>query len=76
MTSFMTAEEAIKDAERLAVINDELIDFEGHNCAEVGDEDCGGWNGTSRRCGCGHRRVAWDAYKDETGAFLAHAVAY
>ena len=31
-----------------------LISFDGQNC-----DDCAGWNGRSRRCDCGNRRVDW-----------------
>ena len=31
------------------------IEFEGHNC----DDACSGWNGNSKRCACGNRRVDW-----------------
>jgi hypothetical protein len=32
-----------------------LHDFNGQNC----DGPCGGWDGASRRCECGNRRVWW-----------------
>lgn len=28
--------------------------FSGQNC-----DDCAGWDGLSRRCNCGNRRVSW-----------------
>lgn len=77
MTNFTTANEAIKSAEKHAVAHATFIDFEGHNCVEVGNEDCNGWDGISYRCDCGNRRVAWDAYKNlATGFFEAYAVAH
>lgn len=41
--------------------NDEIFEFNGHNCADITDNDyCEGWNGISRRCLCGNRRVDWE----------------
>lgn len=38
-----------------------LIGFYGdNNC-----EDCGGWNGQSRRCECSTRRVGWSNHENE-----------
>lgn len=40
----------------------ETIDFDGQNCDDVaydGDGPCYGWDGYSRRCSCGNRRVSW-----------------
>lgn len=35
--------------------DDEYFEFDGNdNC-----EDCLGWDGVSRRCHCGNRRVCW-----------------
>jgi hypothetical protein len=34
------------------------IGFEGFNCRDIGN-DCKGWDGKSRRCDCGNRRVSW-----------------
>lgn len=31
------------------------ISFDGQNC----ERPCNGWNGESRRCDCGNRRVYW-----------------
>jgi len=34
-------------------------EFDGdENCGEYGE--CGGWDGESRRCNCGNRRVYWE----------------
>lgn len=50
-----------------------FFDFSGHNCNEWGyghpdysdDEDeCPGWDGYSRRCDCGNRRVDWEYDED------------
>lgn len=40
------------------------FDFDGNNCSDVDGSwndgmACGGWDGESRRCGCGNRRVTW-----------------
>lgn len=34
----------------------EFIEFDGAECC---DDSCRGWDGTSRRCECGNRRVEW-----------------
>lgn len=36
-------------------LNGGFVDFEGHNC----EGPCAGWDGKSRRCECGNRRVLW-----------------
>jgi len=42
------------------------FDFDGQNCGNDGYEsrgkDCPGWDGLSRRCECGNRRVDWELY--------------
>lgn len=48
-----------------------LIDFDGKNC-----EDCGGWDGESRRCSCGNRRVVWEFDRDSDGVLRAHGEAW
>ena len=35
-------------------------EFNGFNCNDFGDRDCKGWDGESRRCQCGNRRVSWE----------------
>lgn len=37
-----------------------LTDFNGQNC-----EECDGWDGVSRRCDCGNRRVGWNLYESD-----------
>lgn len=39
----------------------QLHEFIGQNCSDYLDEDqhCGGWDGKSKRCQCGNRRVSW-----------------
>ena len=41
-------------SEAIASKGCELFDFEGKNC-----DECPGWDGISRRCECGNRRVCW-----------------
>jgi hypothetical protein len=43
---------------------DYSMDFNGQNCDDLGDDwnngvPCTGWDGLSRRCNCGNRRVSW-----------------
>jgi len=47
------------------------IDFDGNNC-----DDCVGWDGRSRRCECGNRRVSWTSSKNDDGTFEAIAEAW
>lgn len=35
------------------------IKFSGYNCYDLDDNYCEGWDGESRRCACGNRRVYW-----------------
>lgn len=40
----------------------DVISFSGQNCEDEGYDDtdlCAGWDGFSRRCMCGNRRVSW-----------------
>lgn len=41
-------------ASKLTAKHGALYDFDGKNC-----EDCPGWDGKSKRCECGNRRVSW-----------------
>lgn len=50
--------------------------FDGMNCNDYEDNQCSGWNGKSRRCDCGNRRVSWEAYRSEDGTIEVYAVAY
>lgn len=54
--------------------------FEGHNCHDVGIPECDacmGWDGESRRCDCGNRRVYWEGRCDDAEqGFYAVATAY
>ena len=47
-----------------------LVSFEGQNCNDYlseGEAECSGWDGESRRCECGNRRVSWEVYRDDSG---------
>lgn len=40
----------------------DFIEFDGMNCDDYADQDdppCAGWDGKSKRCECGNRRVSW-----------------
>jgi hypothetical protein len=50
------------------------IDFDGMNCDE--ENNCNGWDGESRRCDCGNRRVYWYTSQNEKGLWSANAEAY
>ena len=65
-----TEDEAIYAA-KVDAAHCRLIDFSGQNC-----DDCGGWDGESRRCDCGNRRVYWATTKLHDGTFVAHAESY
>lgn len=45
-------------------------DFDGQNCDGYGEGDdwvgCSGWDGDSRRCNCGNRRVSWQPSWDHS----------
>ena len=53
------------------MVGAQYIDFSGNNC-EYTDNECAGWDGVSRRCECGNRRVDWE--DDGCGGY--DAVAY
>ena len=76
MTTYDTADEAI--TAKRTELGDDFTDFEGNNCADSWDEGshCLGWDGESRRCDCGNRRVYWETNKTDDGKFYAYAVAY
>lgn len=41
----------------------EFLEFDGMNCndyLELGQDECRGWDGVSRRCDCGNHRVGWE----------------
>lgn len=56
----MTDEQAQKLIDEAMPADGEFIEFEGQNCYDWNDEgECRGWDGKSRRCDCGNRRVDW-----------------
>ena len=70
---FKTEEEAIAAAKASV---DAFTDFEGMSCNDIDDNFCAGWDGESRRCDCGNRRVIWVTKKHDDGTFTAYAQAY
>lgn len=78
MTELFTSIET-DAAEKEAMNGNDHISFCGMNCNDYLDEnstECEGWNGESRRCSCGNRRVAWSYYKDSSNKVCAIADAY
>jgi hypothetical protein len=74
--SYDTEDEAIKAAEKIAK-EQGFIDFNGNNCSDTKfGEDCLGWDGESRRCSCGNRRVSWSTSQLDSGKWIAYAEAY
>jgi hypothetical protein len=72
---YNTAEEAIQ----ARIDADDVDEFEGMNCNDYLDDDrmeCLGWDGVSRRCYCGNRRVSWETGQYSNGKFYAYGVAY
>lgn len=56
---------------------EDYIEFSGWNCNDYGDNECFGWDGISRRCECGNRRVGWVAEKTKIdGVYDVEAIAY
>ena len=54
------------------------INFDGMNCNDYKEDhevDCDGWDGVSRRCECGNRRVYWETDMIN-GLFTVVATAY
>ena len=72
----MTKDEAIKQALQTG---GGLVPFEGQNCHDLLADGgtCDGWDGRSRRCECGNRRVSWEVYRDDSGdGVTVEAVAF
>jgi len=71
---FDTEQEAIDYVEENGVDS-----FDGMNCNDYlgfGDEECEGWDGESRRCYCGNRRVELLTSQDSDGKWTAYGSAY
>jgi hypothetical protein len=75
MKTYKTEDEAIAAAKESV---DGFTDFDGMNCDDwlPDGEFCAGWDGESRRCDCGNRRVYWAIYRSDDGGFYAVAEAY
>lgn len=55
----------------------EVDEFDGQNCNDWDDGTfCSGWDGVSKRCDCGNRRVFLATAQTETGKWYAYASAY
>jgi hypothetical protein len=71
---FDTEQEAIDYVEENGVDR-----FDGMNCNDYlgfGDEECAGWDGETRRCYCGNRRVELLTSQDSDGKWTAYGRAY
>ena len=44
------------------------FDFNGQNCEENGYH-CAGWDGVSKRCDCGNRKVYWMLTKEKDDVY-------
>lgn len=77
MSEYKTAEEAERAAEARAE-EEGYIDFDGQNCGDYREDGfyCAGWDGSSRRCDCGNRRVYWEPHQHEDGTWTVSAVAW
>ena len=67
---FYKTEDEAREAAVSMAKEEGLVDFYGKNC-----DDCGGWDGESKRCDCGNRRVIWEVDETKEG-FYAYAQAY
>jgi hypothetical protein len=79
MTSFDTPEQAVAAADLDAAESWEYLKFRGMNCNDYlsdSDVECAGWDGASRRCDCGNRRVSWSTSQNADGKWLAYAEAF
>lgn len=73
----MFTENEKQEANERAMAGCKYIDFDGQNCNDYSDEfECVGWDGESRRCSCGNRRVDWEYYSDSEGVVHAYATAF
>ena len=73
--TYYTEEEALAAA-RARAEDERFINFDGMNCNDYDDNGCIGWDGESRRCVCGNRRVSWSTYQNKDGTWYACAEAY
>jgi len=72
-----TEEQAIEAVQAQAIKDGGVDYFYGMTCNDYDDGTfCSGWDGESRRCDCGNRRVGWIASQLSTGKWTAYAEAY
>ena len=68
------------EAEAIAHLEENGCDeFDGMNCNDYlgeDDDECTGWDGESRRCSCGNRRVEILTSQDTDGMWSAYGSAY
>lgn len=58
-------------------IENAYVEFNGMNCEDWDDNAyCAGWDGESRRCQCGNRRVGWETEEQEPGRWAAYGEAW
>jgi hypothetical protein len=75
--TFDTSAAAVVAAQAEAADSFDYVEFDGMNCNDYGDDtQCGGWDGSSHRCGCGNRRVSWSTMQNSDGRWSAYAEAY
>lgn len=77
MTYFIGA--TIQQALDKALADGWQDEFEGMNCNDYLEDDqpyCGGWDGKSRRCECGNRRVYWHCEQQDDKEWWCWAEAY
>lgn len=67
-------QEMIREAEERARASEEEVFV--HFAGDDSCEDCQGWNGYSRRCDCGNRRVCWEWGEHRDGEFYLYAEAH
>lgn len=65
MANSIAYDKAIANQQKELFDTESYIDFNGSDSCE----NCAGWDGTSRRCQCGNRRVGW-ASGDNADFFL------
>ena len=81
MTTYTTREQAVEAATTQSANMAETwetVEFDGQNCEDVLNEGetCDGWDGISRRCECGNRRVGWTFSEYTKGVWTYYAEAY
>lgn len=65
-TAIDCADDLAYDAEVIKMKHTKIWhSFIGQNCSE-NNQDCRGWDGSSKRCDCGNRRVCWEPEHDHS----------